>query len=168
MLRDRNPTKRGWFNTAFQTVSTHSEGGDGDRFAASVTVHDRVQWSCKRQPTVDPSGSDKWPWWQPVCWRFQSCPTHHSRGKCLHSAAAQVIFNMFPRTNLQSEICLNSIYKCRCHRKHWIVVRKTMMFMATSVVYSKHHMKPISMLCGQIVELFVHFKLDHMKSTTIL
>jgi hypothetical protein len=53
-----------------------------------------VQWGCKGQPTVDPSGSYQWPWWQPVCWRFQPCTAHHSRRKCLHSAAAEVISNV--------------------------------------------------------------------------
>jgi len=43
-----------------------------------------------------------------------------------------------------------------------------MMFMATFIVYSKHHMKPVSMSYGQTVELFVTFKLDAMKTTTML
>ena len=43
-----------------------------------------------------------------------------------------------------------------------------MMFMATFLVYSICHMKPISMLYGQNVELFVSFKLDGMKATTML
>ena len=43
-----------------------------------------------------------------------------------------------------------------------------MMFMVTFIVYSKHHMKPISIFYGQNVELFVSFKLDGMKATTML
>jgi hypothetical protein len=43
-----------------------------------------------------------------------------------------------------------------------------MMFMATLIVYFKHRMRPISMLYGQNMELFVSFELDGMKATTML
>jgi hypothetical protein len=47
-------------------------------------------------------------------------------------------------------------------------MRMTMMFMVTFIVYSKHHMKPIRMLYGQNVELYVSFKLGGMKATKML
>ena len=43
-----------------------------------------------------------------------------------------------------------------------------MMFMAIFVVYFKHHMRHIIMLYGKNVVLFISFKLDGMKTTTML
>lgn len=86
----RNPAEGGWINIAFQTVPANSEGCHGDRSAASATLHYAVQWSCKRQSTVDPSSTNKWTRWQSVRGRFQPCPAYHTRGKCLHSIATEV------------------------------------------------------------------------------
>jgi hypothetical protein len=54
------------------------------------------------------------------------------------------------------------------HRKHWISITKTMMFMVVLTVYSAYHMKPVSGFYGQNVELFVNFKSGGINATAVL